>query len=281
MQRSWSSRLVGSVEEWSPLESASNLVVGWLEAIVRLPGARRATDVLHGRWLGHSLHPVMVDLPIGFWTSAVYMDLMGYRRSARLLTLAGTLSALGAVATGAADWSVTDGRERRLGLVHGVLNSTATVLNAASLVAPKRYRLLSWAGGAVATASAYLGGELVFGRGLMVDHNAWVGGPERWTAVSKLEEIPSDGTRGVPYKGRTLLLYRSGARVYAMEATCSHAGGPLEEGDVKDEVVTCPWHGSKFRLTDGACMLGPATFPQLRLEARVQKGVVEVRGRKG
>jgi hypothetical protein len=148
MQRSWSSRLVGPVEEWSPLESAGNVVMGWLEAIRRLPGARRATDVLHGRWLGHSLHPVMVDLPIGFWTSAVYMDLMGYRRSARLLTLAGTLSALGAVATGAADWSVTDGRERRLGLVHGVLNSTATVLNAASLVAAKRYRLLSWAGGA-------------------------------------------------------------------------------------------------------------------------------------
>jgi hypothetical protein len=144
MQRSWSSRLVGSVEEWSPLESASNVVVGWLEAIRRLPGARRAADVLHGRWLGHSLHPVMVDLPIGFWTSAVYMDLMGHRRSARLLTLAGTLSALGAVATGAADWSVTDGRERRVGLVHGVLNSTATVLNAASLVAPNRYRLLSW-----------------------------------------------------------------------------------------------------------------------------------------
>jgi len=281
MQRSWSSRLVGSVEEWSPLESASNLVVGWLEAIRRLPGAGRATDVLHGRWLGHALHPVMVDLPIGFWTSAVYMDLIGYRRSARLLTLAGTLSALGAVATGAADWSVTDGRERRLGLVHGVLNSTATVLNAASLIAPKRYRLLSWAGGALATASAYLGGELVFGRGLMVDHNAWVGGPEGWTAVSKLEDIPNDGTRGAPYKGRTLLLHRSGARVHAMEATCSHAGGPLEEGAVKNEVVTCPWHGSKFRLTDGACMLGPATFPQLRLEARVQKGVVEVRGRKG
>jgi nitrite reductase/ring-hydroxylating ferredoxin subunit len=66
-----------------------------------------------------------------------------------------------------------------------------------------------------------------------------------------------------------------------MEATCSHAGGPLEEGAAKDGVVTCPWHGSKFRLSDGACLLGPATFPQLRLEARVQKGEVEVRGRTG
>src|SRR6266550_4788880 len=48
-----------------------------------------------------------------------------------------------------------------------------------------------------------------------------------------------------------------------------------------DGVVTCPGHGSRLRLTDGACLLGPATFPQLRLEARVQKGEVEVRGRKG
>jgi nitrite reductase/ring-hydroxylating ferredoxin subunit/uncharacterized membrane protein len=281
MQKSWSSRLVGRLEEWSPLEIASETVMRWLEWTKRIPGSDRAKDVMHGRWLGHALHPVMVDLPIGFWTSAMYMDLIGYRRSARLLTLAGTLSALGAVATGAVDWSVTDGRERRLGLVHGVLNSTATVLNAASLIAPKRYRLLSWAGGAVATASAYLGGELVFGRGLMVDHNAWAAGPERWTALSKLHDIPSGRTKGVPYKGRTLLLYRSGARVYAMEATCSHAGGPLQEGKVKDGVVTCPWHGSRFRLTDGACLLGPATFPQLRLEVRIQKGEVEVRGRKG
>jgi nitrite reductase/ring-hydroxylating ferredoxin subunit/uncharacterized membrane protein len=281
MQTSWSSRLVGAVEEWSPLESASTTVVGWLEAAMKLAGATQAKDFLHGRWLGHALHPVVVDLPIGFWTSAMFLDVLGQRRSARLLTLAGTLSALGAVASGAADWSVTDGRERRLGLVHGVLNSTATVLNAASLMSPKRYRVLSWAGGAVATASAYLGGELVFGRGLMVDHDAWMAGPDRWTDVGKVDEIPDGRTKGVMHKGRTLLLYRSGARVYAMEATCTHAGGPLQEGEVKGGIVTCPWHGSRFRLTDGACVLGPATFPQLRLDSRIRDGHVEVRGRKG
>ena len=281
MQTSWSSRLVGALEEWSPLESACRTVFAWLEPIMRLQGAARTKDVLHGRWLGHALHPVMVDLPIGFWTSAMLLDAAGHRRSARLLTVAGTLSALGAAATGAADWSVTDGRERRLGLVHGALNVTATVLNAASVFAPKRYRALSWTGGAIATASAHLGGELVFGRGLMVDHDAWLAGPEKWTVVGKVVDIKNGATKGVTLAGRTLLLYRRGARVYAMEAACTHAGGPLQDGEVKDGMVICPWHGSKFRLTDGACMLGPATFPQLRLESRIRDGAVEVRGRKG
>ena len=66
-----------------------------------------------------------------------------------------------------------------------------------------------------------------------------------------------------------------------MEDACSHNGGPLSEGTVDDGVVTCPWHGSQFRLRDGAVVGGPATFPQLRLESRVVDGQVEVRGRPG
>ncbi len=281
LQSSWSSRLIGRLEEWPPLESASRMVMAWLDPITRMPGADRTKDFLHGRWLGHALHPIMVDLPIGFWTSAMLLELAGKRRPARLLTLAGTLSALGAAATGTADWSVTDGRERRLGLVHGMLNLTATALNAASLISPRRYRALSWSGAALATASAYLGGELVFGRGLMVDHDAWLSGPKTWTTVAKLADIPNGRTKGVMVGGRTVLLYRSASRVHALEASCTHAGGPLQDGEVDDGVVTCPWHGSRFRLSDGACLRGPATFPQLRLESRVREGAVQVRGRKG
>jgi nitrite reductase/ring-hydroxylating ferredoxin subunit/uncharacterized membrane protein len=281
LHKSWMSRAIGDLEEWAPLESASRTVMAWLDPLSRIPGSTVAKDMLHGRWLGHALHPVMVDMPIGFWTSAMFLDLAGQRRSARLLTCAGTISALGAVATGAADWSVTDGRERRLGLVHGILNGSATLLNAASLIWPKRYRSLSWTGGALATASAYLGGELVFGRGLMVDHDAWLAGPPKWTAVGTLDDVPDGGIKGVTFEGRMILLHRQGVRVHAMEAACTHAGGPLEDGEVEGGIVTCPWHGSQFRLTDGACMRGPATFPQLRLEARVRRSAVEVRGRKG
>jgi nitrite reductase/ring-hydroxylating ferredoxin subunit len=247
LQSSRTSRLITPLEEWAPLEQASEALLALIQPVMRLPGATWAKDFLHGRWLGHALHPVLVDLPIGFWTSAMLLELVGERKPARVLTAAGSVSALGAAASGLTDWTVTDGRERRLGLLHGLLNL----------------------------------GELVFGRGLMVDHDAWTAGPEDWTRVAQLGEIEDGGIKGVQVDGRTVLLHRRGATVYAMEDTCTHAGGPLHEGTVEDGVVTCPWHASRFRLTDGACLRGPATFPQLRLEARVRGAEVEVRGRSG
>ena len=87
--------------------------------------------------------------------------------------------------------------------------------------------------------------------------------------------------KGVQVEGRRVLLHRNGVVVTAMENACSHMGGPLDDGKINARVVTCPWHGSQFRLSDGACMHGPATFPQLRLEARLSNGIVEVRGREG
>jgi nitrite reductase/ring-hydroxylating ferredoxin subunit len=69
--------------------------------------------------------------------------------------------------------------------------------------------------------------------------------------------------------------------VYAMEAACTHADGPLQDGEVKDGVVTCPWHGSRFRATDGTCLFGPATFPQLRIDSRIRDSAVQIRGRQG
>jgi len=62
-----------------------------------------------------------------------------------------------------------------------------------------------------------------------------------------------------------------------MGAVCSHAGGPLHEGKVAEEVVTCPWHASRFRFEDGKVVGGPATFDQPLLVARERGGVVEVK----
>ena len=281
MQSSWSARLLGPLEEAGWLEKASTTVMSWLQPLLDHPSAGPYKDLLHGRWLGHALHPVLVDLPIGFWTSAMLLDVVGARRSARTLTAAGCATALGAAATGIADWSATDGRERRLGMLHAILNVSALGLQVASIPSRRHYRTLSWSGSALATMSAYLGGELVFGRGQMVDHDAWTAGPEAWTPTCKATELADRAAKAVQVSGRSVLLYREGSRISAMEDACTHAGGPLHEGTVADGVVTCPWHGSQFSLTDGACLRGPATFPQLRLEARVREGVVEVRGRKG
>jgi nitrite reductase/ring-hydroxylating ferredoxin subunit len=140
---------------------------------------------------------------------------------------------------------------------------------------------LSALGLSVSTLAAYLGGELVFGRGWMVNHDAWVSGPEDWTPVGAEGELNEGFIRRADVEGRGILLYKESGRIYAIEETCTHAGGPLSEGEVHDGVVTCPWHGSRFRLMDGAVCRGPATFSQPRLQTRIKGGQVEVRGRQG
>jgi uncharacterized membrane protein len=125
--------------------------------------------VLRGEWLGHPLHPALTDLPIGFWTSAMVLDVFGGSRSAkaaRRLVGWGVLTAVPTAAAGAADWHSMDGAPRRVGLVHGALNTGALLLYLWSWRARRHHRLrgvaLGFLGATVATAAAYLGGELVF-----------------------------------------------------------------------------------------------------------------------
>jgi len=77
------------------------------------------------------------------------------------------------------------------------------------------------------------------------------------------------------------MLYRLGFDGRAIGATCSHLGGPLDQGDVEDDCVTCPWHGSTFRLADGSVVHGPATAPVPAYEVRVIGRTVRVRPRAG
>jgi nitrite reductase/ring-hydroxylating ferredoxin subunit len=74
-----------------------------------------------------------------------------------------------------------------------------------------------------------------------------------------------------------ILLFREGTRVHALWASCTHELGPLAEGRFADGCVTCPWHGSTFRLADGKVVRGPAAFPQPVYEARVTDGKIEIR----
>lgn len=286
MQESWSSPLLDALENQRWLDRAGNYVSRLLQPLLDLPEAAPVKDFLHGTWLGHALHPVLTDLPIGFWTGSLLLDLVGAGKSAGVLSAAGSVSAVATAVTGAADWTATDGREKRLGLLHGMLNLAGLGFQLASLGARVRRRrmravALSATGWTISSAAAWLGGELVFGRGIMVNHDAWLAGPEQWTPVLPEAELGDRATRKVEVAGRAVLLYREGARVFAMENSCTHAGGPLDEGQVEDGVVTCPWHGSQFRLSDGAVCRGPATYPQLRLQARVSKDQVEIRGRQG
>jgi nitrite reductase/ring-hydroxylating ferredoxin subunit len=283
LQTSMSARTLGLLEEMPWLESLGRGIGALLQPI---SDRRSLMDALHGRWLGHALHPVLSDLPIGFWAAVPVLDAIGDDGGAIALTAAGCAAAVAAAATGTADWTVSDGRERRLGLLHGLANTAGLALQLGALAARSTGRrgagrLLSLSGLGVSSAAAYIGGELVFGRALMVDHDAWKAGPSDWTAVADAEALDDGHTKAVELDGRKVLLARVDGAVCAMEDACSHNGGPLSEGTVEDGVVVCPWHGSRFRLRDGAVVGGPATFPQLRLESRVVEGRVEVRGRPG
>jgi nitrite reductase/ring-hydroxylating ferredoxin subunit/uncharacterized membrane protein len=286
LQESVSQRIVGRLEDLPGLDKGGQLVMDALQPLVDKAEQSGLMDLLHGRWLGHALHPVLSDLPLGFWTAAALFDVLEMDAPAAVMSASGSLAAVGTAVTGIADWTVTEGRDRRLALLHGLMNASGLVLQLSSLAlrlgrrrgAGRGLGMLGWI---IGLGAAYFGGELVFGRGLMVDHNAWSTGPSEWTATIPAADLPEGQTKEVQADGHEVVLYREGGQVYAMENRCSHAGGPLSKGEVHEGVVTCPWHGSQFRLTDGSLRRGPATFPQLRLEARVNSGRVEVRGRRG
>ena len=274
---------IAAIEAIPGLESLSEWLVTVLTPVTR---RRTLMDVLNGRWLGHALHPALSDVPIGMWASVPVLDLMGDGTGATMLTAAGCIAAGATAATGAADWSVTIGRDRRLALVHGLANTAVLGIQLGSLAArlrgrTGRGRMLSLAGLAAGAVAAYLGGELVLGRALMVDHDAWISGPSEWTDVVADTDVSEGALSVVDVDSRKVLLTRVDGRVCALENTCTHAGGPLNEGTVEDGDVVCPWHGSRFRLSDGAVVGGPATFPLPRLETRKVAGRIQIRGREG
>ncbi|HEY3724654.1 MAG TPA: Rieske (2Fe-2S) protein [Acidimicrobiia bacterium] len=242
-------------------------------------------DALTGRWLGHAVHPVLTDLPIGFWTSAFTLDLIGGRRSraaAQLLVGLGVLAAIPTAATGAADWSDTAGKETRVGLVHAALNTTALACFSASWIARRRGRhgrgvLYGIAGSAAATGGGFFGGHLIQRFGVGVDHTTFDALPGDWTATDPASAWSDGSPRRVDADGAPVVVIRDGDTWYGLEARCTHAGGPLDEGEVLEGCVQCPWHGSRFRLRDGSVARGPAFAAEPVADVRVHDGVVEVR----
>jgi nitrite reductase/ring-hydroxylating ferredoxin subunit/uncharacterized membrane protein len=245
-------------------------------------------DALSGAWLGHPVHPLLTDLPIGAWTSAVFLDLAGGRRAqpaADALVAAGIAAALPTALSGVSDWSDLNRREQRVGLVHAAANDVAVLLWAASLAARRRGKrtggvALGLLGAAALAVGGYLGGHLAYRRAAGVDRNAFTDLPEEWTPLADAAELP-DGEPFLAHAGATpLLLVRRGEMVYALADRCSHLGGPLHEGTLEGDMVTCPWHASTFCLDDGRVVHGPASAPQPCLEVRTAGGKVEVRRRR-
>jgi len=139
-------------------------------------------------------------------------------------------------------------------------------------------RALGVAGLTVTGAAAYIGGHLVFTKGVMVNRVGWAVGPRRWVRALPEADVPDDTPVSVEAEGRQVMLYRHGGRLYAIDNVCSHAGGLLSRGTTTGLTVTCPLHGSRFALADGSIGRGPASQPQPVIRTRIRNGWIEVRG---
>jgi len=267
-------------------EPLSKAVRGAYEAAG--PAGQQLKDAAHGVWLGHPLHPVFTDLPLGAWTTALALDCTangdeGRRRAATFAMGVGLAGALGAAVTGLTDWSETQGQSRRTGLLHGLLNITATTLFATSWAMRQRDshdtgRAAAWAGYAVAIGAAWFGGNLVYDQRIGVT-NADAHLPEEFTPVLRSDAL-ADNTMTRARVGKAdVLLVRQNGRVCALAHDCAHLGGPLSEGTLKDGSVICPWHGSEFALEDGRVLTGPSTHNQPCLDVRERDGQIEVKAR--
>jgi nitrite reductase/ring-hydroxylating ferredoxin subunit len=245
-------------------------------------------DALSGSWLGHALHPVLTDVPIGTWTSAVLLDWLGgdgSRDGADRLIALGLAAAAPTFASGwleYADSTVGNETVKRVGIVHAASNGTAAVLFATSLAARRngargRGKLLALAGGAFMLAGGFLGGHLSFAEGTGVNRNTFEAPPEDWTDVAAESELPDGELRCFEVEDVDVLVVRHGGELFALSNTCSHRGGSLHEGEIVEGCVQCPLHSSRFRLRDGSVIQGPAAYPQPVWETRVRAGRVEVR----
>jgi nitrite reductase/ring-hydroxylating ferredoxin subunit/uncharacterized membrane protein len=254
------------------------------------PAGRTIRNFLHGVWLGHPLHPALTDVPLGSWSATLVLDMLeasGARdcaKGADVSLKVGLAGAVAAALAGLTDWQATDGAARRLGVTHGLLNLTVTTLYAASLWQRNRRnretgRLLAYAGFAISSVSAWLGGNLVYGKRIGVNHATGEGLPAEWTPVLDTADLREGEPRRAEVNGAKILLLRRGGEIYAIEEICSHLGGPLAEGKLEGDIIECPWHGSQFCVRDGSVVNGPATRPQPTLETRLREGRIEVRVR--
>lgn len=279
----WLDNIIGRVERAEVLDPPANkladLVGKWLQ-----PGPVK--NLLSGTGTGHPAHPILILLPLGSWASAFFLDVAGGNdggtaTAARRLIVLGNLTALPTALTGLSDWADTQGAERRVGLVHAGLNVTALGVFTASAAArganARGLGVLTAAlGMGLVSASGWLGGHLAYARGVGTDTTAFEVAPADWTDVAAVDDI-SDKPLRVDAGGVAVLVIRHEGELRAISDRCTHRGGPLHEGSIEDGCVVCPWHGSRFRLTDGQIDRGPATRPQRAFEVRTLDGRVQVR----
>jgi nitrite reductase/ring-hydroxylating ferredoxin subunit/uncharacterized membrane protein len=243
-------------------------------------------DFLNGKWLGHSLHAAGSDIPVGSITLGLLFDVIGLRQAADIALGVGVVTMVAATVAGLADYADTDDRARTVATVHAASMTLALLILALSLVLrlsdptaadrllPIALAVVGWL---VLLFGAWVGGEVVYALGNMVNRHAWrFGGTPTWLRLD-VTDIPEGTPTRAKAGQQSILLVRQGATIHALHDVCAHAGGPLSGGRLVDGCIECPWHGSRFELATGHKKSGPTTFDQPRYEVREAEAGWEVR----
>jgi nitrite reductase/ring-hydroxylating ferredoxin subunit/uncharacterized membrane protein len=270
-------RAVDAQSRWSrPLGDFNHR---WLAALFH--PIRPVQNFLNGSWLGHPVHAVVTDVPIGAMTVSIIADVIGQPVVADVSLLLGVLAMVASAVTGAADYTEVDGTARNRATVHSVIMVVALVLYVISLairsgspadrLAPILISLVAYL---LLSLGAAIGGDLVYLIGTHVNRHAWRGAGAKWLKLElgDLADIPEGGPTKLKAGINELAVVREGDRILAVHAQCAHAGGPLAEGTLVGGVIECPWHGSRYRMADGHNVRGPAMYDQPAYDVRRAEG---------
>ncbi|HJP87670.1 MAG TPA: Rieske 2Fe-2S domain-containing protein [Candidatus Limnocylindrales bacterium] len=273
-------RLMDAQSGWTkPLGDAAHRFLFWLFSHMT-----PIRDLLIGRWLGHPLHAVLTDAPIGILFLVLVFDALSMGEAATWALGFGILTMLGAALAGFADYADTDGKARDRATLHSTIMVMALLVFIVSLI----LRLgsgngsavgvfLAWLGFGILSAGAYVGGDVVYVLGNMVNRHAFRGTGTKWIALEPAElDAAGQIPEGKPVKAKLginqLVLVRQGDTILALHDTCAHAGGPLNEGKLVNGEIECPWHYSRYRMRDGLVTQGPSVYDQPAYEVRAREG---------
>ena len=282
MLRRWLEPLLNAQAAWAdPLGDLMQRI--FRAAYGPFPALR---DFLHGTWLGHPVHPMLTDVPIGALIIGTVLDLVGQPVGATWAIGIGFLGMLAAALAGYADYIDLSGAGKRIGSLHSTSMLIAALLYFVSLGSRLGWwplfdngaAILAGVGLIFVVVGGYLGGELVFNLGSQVDRHAWRGGGTKWQSLD-VDSVPEDKLTKAKAGALTLVVVRQGEKIFALHDTCSHQGCSLSEGKLVDDGkrVECKCHGSRFELADGSVNRGPAVYPQPRYEVRRSEGKIEVK----
>lgn len=248
-------------------------------------------DLLNGRWLGHPIHAVLTDAPIGILFLVIVLDVVGLPAAAGWALAVGVLAMAGAALAGFADYADTDGPARERATLHSTLMVAALVLylidgalrlggpsGAPASVAAVGVSVVAFL---VLAAGGFVGGDVVYVSGNMVDRHAFRGGGTKWLTLEPAEtDAGGSIPEGRPIRAKlgtnSLVLVRNGGTILALHDTCAHAGCSLSDGTLVSvgggTGVECACHGSQFRFADGRVVHGPSVYDQPAYEVRPRDG---------